>query len=532
MSHTLCKPGEAFAAPEAEGVRKPYNKAIQHRGKAAVVVKTCFGKRPEVARGIRWWTQYEQIVQMDRFQLGQIMAHVVPTCIEKKYSEKSIAKLAAFATPRVVPKVMVQMATIAQVGRPFCQATYTLEGDDPLALTAYLVFDRLDDYTESGVRLKRTKDVVCERGVELVNKLRQPLLTQVARLQTVFRNPGNHIAELEENSNANPVVEVDAPEPTRRPRVCTERYRAGADAPIVPPEGDELKADELKAAELRAAHDRLKKAGDSLAEKKNELEVLDRGLGPTSKEEFVEHGIPVAQAAFEKYRKLLQVTRAPGAEMTDLMQAKRAFKACKLFDPLYLATDPPMEVLCVLEDDLAFFAYPEFDDDFLAGLKKEIPEAILLAKKEFDWEAIDGSKQYRHRVSERARREQQRIAIANAEEDTDTPLAAALPAHVTIQEVLPNDIRHYDSWQDDAGERSRRIWEWWRTWFSSNNTFVKIRHALRLIALAQPSSAATERVFSQLQFIRRVCGDAMLEDLLCMRTLVRCNQGLCDNFDL
>jgi hypothetical protein len=55
---------------------------------------------------------------------------------------------------------------------------------------------------------------------------------------------------------------------------------------------------------------------------------------------------------------------------------------------------------------------------------------------------------------------------------------------------------------------------------------------LRLIVLAQPSSAATERVFSQLQFIRRVCGDAMLEDVVCMRTLVRCNHGLCDDFEL
>jgi hypothetical protein len=133
------------------------------------------------------------------------------------------------------------------------------------------------------------------------------------------------------------VVEEDAPEPTRR-RVCTERYRAGADADasMVPPEGDELKA-----AELRAARDRLKKAGNSSAKKQTELEELDSDLGPITKEEFVEYGKGVAQAAFE-YKKLLQVTRAPGTVMTDLMRAKRAFQACKLFDPLYLATDQPM----------------------------------------------------------------------------------------------------------------------------------------------------------------------------------------------
>jgi hypothetical protein len=62
--------------------------------------------------------------------------------------------------------------------------------------------------------------------------------------------------------------------------------------------------------------------------------------------------------------------------------------------------------------------------------------------------------------------------------------------------------------------------------------FVKVRHTLRLIVLAQPSSAATQRVFSQLQFIRRVCGEAIVEDVVCMWTLVRCNHGLCDDFEL
>jgi hypothetical protein len=524
MSHTLCKPGESFDAPEAMEVRKQYNKAIMFRGKAAFVVKEFFKESAKVTGGIRWWILWEQLEQLDRFQFDQIMAHVVPTCIDKKYSEKSIAKLAALATAQVVPKVMVQVATIAEVGRPFCQATYTLEGDDPLALTAYLVFERLDDYAESGVRLKRTKDVVCPRAAELIKKLRQPLLTQVAQMHTAHTNAENEIADLED-SNANPGVEIFAQELTRqRRRTRPERYTKGADAPIAPPDGTELKT-----AQLAVARDRLKKAGDALAEKQSELEELDSGLGPITKEEFVEHGKAVAQGAFDKYKKLFQATRAPGAVMSDLMRAKRAFQACKLFDPFYLATDPPMTVLSSLADDLEFFAYPEFDNDFLAKLKEDIPEAIRLAKQEFDWEAIPGSKQYRQRVLGRARREQQRIAVANAEVDTDAPINAAVPSQ---SQVDPDDIRNYDSWQEDAGERSRRIWEWWRGWFMGKNQLLNIRHALRLIVLAQPSSAATERVFSQLQFIRRVCGDSMLEDVLSMRTLVRCNNGLCDDFEL
>jgi hypothetical protein len=41
-----------------------------------------------------------------------------------------------------------------------------------------------------------------------------------------------------------------------------------------------------------------KKAGDSLAEKQTELEELDSGLGPITKEAFVEHGKGVAQRHF------------------------------------------------------------------------------------------------------------------------------------------------------------------------------------------------------------------------------------------
>jgi hypothetical protein len=74
------------------------------------------------------------------------------------------------------------------------------------------------------------------------------------------------------------------------------------------------------------------------------------------------------------------------------------------------------------------------------------------------------------------------------------------------------DIRYYDSWKDDPGERARRIWEWWITWFNTNNTiFVKFSLALRLVVLLQALPA-------QLQYIRSVCEDKLLEDVLSLRT--------------
>jgi hypothetical protein len=66
------------------------------------------------------------------------------------------------------------------------------------------------------------------------------------------------------------------------------------------------------------------------------------------------------------------------------MRAKRAFSACKLFDPFFLASDPSINALNALADELVHFGYPEFDEDFIIELKKEIPEAI----KAFDRDAI------------------------------------------------------------------------------------------------------------------------------------------------
>jgi hypothetical protein len=68
-----------------------------------------------------------------------------------------------------------------------------------------------------------------------------------------------------------------------------------------------------------------------------------------------------------------------------------------------------------------------------------------------------------------------------------------------------------------------------------NDKIVKLRHfseAARIVCLIQPSSAAAERVFSQLTFIRRVVGDNTLQDILELRAFIRCNKGLGNDFNV
>ena len=48
--------------------------------------------------------------------------------------------------------------------------------------------------------------------------------------------------------------------------------------------------------------------------------------------------------------------------------------------------------------------------------------------------------------------------------------------------------------------------------------------------LRQPSSAIIERVFSQVNCIRSLCGDKLKEDNLEIRTMLRCNENY-DTYD-
>ena len=58
------------------------------------------------------------------------------------------------------------------------------------------------------------------------------------------------------------------------------------------------------------------------------------------------------------------------------------------------------------------------------------------------------------------------------------------------------------------------------------DTLPAWKKALRLVVLVQPSSAAAERVFSQLKHIVDACGESMLAETLLYRMLRRCNAGV------
>ena len=81
------------------------------------------------------------------------------------------------------------------------------------------------------------------------------------------------------------------------------------------------------------------------------------------------------------------------------------------------------------------------------------------------------------------------------------------------------------------GERSRRVYDWWQMLLNEKSgSLPKFEKAVKLLALVQVSSAFVERVFSQLAFIRRAIGDSALRDVMELRTLIRVNNGLMENY--
>ena len=188
----------------------------------------------------------------------------------------------------------------------------------------------------------------------------------------------------------------------------------------------------------------------------------------------------------------------------DLYNLKQASRVAQLFD-LMIVKHMSQQSLELLADDLTYFGYDRiFTPAFIKNLKKEIPTLINEANKDFDWGTVGNSKQYQTRSMRRAKRKRHN-----------------------------NDPNNNNDWKKDPGEKTSRIWEWWRLRIceSKNPNLTFFAKAIRVVVLTQLSSCAVERVFSQLKLIRDTCGDNMMEDMLEIRMFERCNGNLSELYD-
>jgi hypothetical protein len=251
------------------------------------------------------------------------------------------------------------------------------------------------------------------------------------------------------------------------------------------------------------------------------------------------HPFTPAEKSVASRKRKVKISTATG-ERGDHYAGKQAMDACQVFDPFFLAACQS-ESAKLLVNQLKGFKRAEFSDEFLTNLKKEIPAAIKHSQMVFDWNEIQGSDQYIRRVTRRRLRERRRTFLNSQsqsqenenENDNNATNAVQIDTFINLDCSRPQGREtSYDDWKDDPGERARRIWLWWTPRLETyQSTFKHFAIVLRIIVLNQVSSAGVERVFSQLNYIVRVCGSSMLEDTAAMRLMLRCNEGMVDNYE-
>jgi hypothetical protein len=152
----------------------------------------------------------------------------------------------------------------------------------------------------------------------------------------------------------------------------------------------------------------------------------------------------------------------------------------------------------ILIDLLPNFGFPEVTEEFLAGMKAELPEVIRKVKQPFDYSEMEGVAEYDAALVQARRNRTAAAAPASA------AAAPAAPAPALAATAAPVWVPTFNTWEDGPLEAARRTWEWWRVRVWKVGVFKYWPLALRLVALVQTPSARIERVFSQLKLILEI----------------------------
>ena len=203
----------------------------------------------------------------------------------------------------------------------------------------------------------------------------------------------------------------------------------------------------------------------------------------------------------------------------------------------------PLAHLESLVDDLQHHNESTFDDAFREEMKKEIPKLLRIVEEyafHFELDAANSSL-YENREKSRKRRKRNNLAMeVLRENELGVNVEDNVHANSTAELLQAYDVNREENnvsmldWKVDAGERGRRVSEWWaNVMVESNEEWLPCfeKMFVLLCLLRQPSSAIVERAFSQVNYIRSLCGDNLKEDNLELRAMLRCNDEDSQSFE-
>ena len=134
FSHTLDLVGGHFELPTLSKFIKHWEALFKHSPKSRLLWRERTGSAITSYSPTRWWSRWEC-----KKQVLELWGDVVPFLSNNKdVAPKSREKLLQLVDMRS-DKLQIELAVNYDVGEPFVKATYTLEGDGPLALKCYEV---------------------------------------------------------------------------------------------------------------------------------------------------------------------------------------------------------------------------------------------------------------------------------------------------------------------------------------------------------------------------------------------------------
>ena len=197
--------------------------------------------------------------------------------------------------------------------------------------------------------------------------------------------------------------------------------------------------------------------------------------------------------------------------------------AVRVFNPFFIQQNS-IPTLTLMVHELKHFGkgFPEFsDENFKSLLISQLVNLKTMSQVPFDWESMESSKQYNMRKMKKKQHDLKRNMLQQID-----------GLQITVGETL-GKLQEYEDWKDDPVKLAKRIVGWWQSMKMNNPKLISgWLEALVLVLLVQTSSCSVERIFSQLQYIRRSCGPKMLESTLELRTLLRCQHGKGDDFEI
>jgi hypothetical protein len=347
-----------------------------------------------------------QALQIQELGVEKWLNDVVRFSATHKYSEASTTKLIELLD--VVPnlcKVIVQSAAQTDAGRPFVEATYTLEANGPMIFVAHAELEKLDRLLALGIALPKL-EAAASRAAELMLPFLKvhdtAIAAAIAKVSTATTSSASACKKLEAFSPPDAL-------PPGRNRIPAQRYvdrDAPAAAPVAVPSAVARAALEAavttSTAEVAAAAEAVTAANKSKSDWKSQV-------GPVTKEDFVVFASAGCKVGYDYY---IQKYNTHGGELFDL---KRAYHGATIFNPFNLASFS-LDKCSLLINELRFFGFPEFTPHFLQGLKSELAQLKVQALIPYNWAAVPGANDYDAALA-------RRVKNAVVGDDQDDPRA-------------------------------------------------------------------------------------------------------------